>query len=77
MKPILQATFGLESEEYSSIKGKMGKLTHLRESKQPLEYPQCGSVFKRPPNRFTGQLMQEGGLQSVRIGAAEVYFCIQ
>ncbi|OAB41740.1 UDP-N-acetylmuramate dehydrogenase [Paenibacillus glacialis] len=69
---ILQARFGLESGEHSSIKEKMDELTFLRESKQPLEYPSCGSVFKRPPNRFAGQLIQESGLQGVRIGGAEV-----
>jgi len=69
---ILEARFGLQPGEYSSIKEKMDELTHLRESKQPLEYPSCGSVFKRPPNRFAGQLIQESGLQGVRIGGAEV-----
>lgn len=69
---ILQARFALKPGEHASIKEKMDELTHLRESKQPLEYPSCGSVFKRPPNRFAGQLIQESGLQGVRIGGAEV-----
>ncbi|WP_438350459.1 UDP-N-acetylmuramate dehydrogenase [Paenibacillus sp. FA6] len=69
---ILEARFALQSGDYTSIKEKMDELTHLRESKQPLEYPSCGSVFKRPPNRFAGQLIQESGLQGVRIGGAEV-----
>ncbi|MHA0858313.1 UDP-N-acetylmuramate dehydrogenase [Paenibacillus sp. CMAA1364] len=69
---ILEARFILQPGDYSVIKEKMDELTYLRESKQPLEYPSCGSVFKRPPNRFAGQLIQESGLQGVRIGGAEV-----
>ena len=30
----------------------MDDLTERRESKQPLEYPSCGSVFQRPPGHF-------------------------
>ncbi|WP_019422214.1 UDP-N-acetylmuramate dehydrogenase [Paenibacillus sp. OSY-SE] len=69
---VLEATFSLVSGEYDAVKAKMDELTHLRESKQPLEYPSCGSVFKRPPGRFAGQLIQESGLQGTRIGGAEV-----
>ncbi|MCM3340588.1 UDP-N-acetylmuramate dehydrogenase [Paenibacillus sp. MER TA 81-3] len=69
---VLEATFSLVPDEYDAVKAKMDELTHLRESKQPLEYPSCGSVFKRPPGRFAGQLIQESGLQGTRIGGAEV-----
>ena len=69
---IVEATFQLEKLDPIKIKEKMDHLTFLRESKQPLEYPSCGSVFKRPPHHFTGQLIQECGLQGTRIGGAEV-----
>ncbi|MFD1774642.1 UDP-N-acetylmuramate dehydrogenase [Paenibacillus rhizophilus] len=69
---ILEARFGLKPGTYEEIKAAMDKLTEMRESKQPLEYPSCGSVFKRPPGRFAGQLIQESGLQGTRIGGAEV-----
>ncbi|WP_184405357.1 UDP-N-acetylmuramate dehydrogenase [Geomicrobium halophilum] len=68
----LEAVFGLQPGKYSPIKAKMDELTYLRESKQPLEYPSCGSVFKRPPNHFAGKLIQDSGLQKTRIGGAEV-----
>ncbi|MGT2357096.1 hypothetical protein ACVPOS_07830 [Staphylococcus aureus] len=31
----------------TEIQAKMDDLTERRESKQPLEYPSCGSVFRK------------------------------
>ena len=50
----------------------MDDLTEHRESKQPLEYPSCGSVFQRPPGHFAGKLIQDSNLQGHRIGGVEV-----
>ena len=69
---VLEAEFGLISGEYDEIKAIMDDLTHRRESKQPLEYPTCGSVFKRPPGYFAGKLIQDSNLQGTQIGGAEV-----
>ena len=54
------------------IQAKMDDLTERRESKQPLEYPSCGSVFQRPPGHFAGKLIQDSDLQGHRIGGVEV-----
>jgi UDP-N-acetylmuramate dehydrogenase len=43
-----------------------------RVSKQPLEYPSAGSVFKRYPGRFTAQMIDEAGLKGYKIGGAQV-----
>lgn len=69
---VLEATFNLKSDAYSDIKAIMDDLTFKRESKQPLEYPTCGSVFKRPLGRFAGKLIQDSGLQGKQIGGAQV-----
>lgn len=69
---ILEAVFELKPGSYEEIKESMDTFTALRESKQPLEYPSCGSVFKRPTGYFAGKLIQDSGLQGTRIGGAEI-----
>ncbi|HLR60964.1 MAG TPA: UDP-N-acetylmuramate dehydrogenase [Lentibacillus sp.] len=69
---VLEARFSMEEGEYSDIKAVMDDLTFKRESKQPLEYPSCGSVFKRPPGYFAGKLIQDSELQGKQIGGAQV-----
>lgn len=69
---VLSAKFALSSGNYETINQEMERLTHLRELKQPLEYPSCGSVFKRPVGHFAGQLISEAGLKGYRIGGVEV-----
>ncbi|MBR7797763.1 MAG: UDP-N-acetylmuramate dehydrogenase [Bacillota bacterium] len=69
---VLEATFSLEKGKYAEIKAIMDDLTYKRESKQPLEYPSCGSVFKRPPGYFAGKLIQDSELQGKQIGGAQV-----
>ncbi|MFB5269742.1 UDP-N-acetylmuramate dehydrogenase [Paenibacillus enshidis] len=69
---ILEARFRLRRGDVREIKSKMDELTLARTSKQPLEYPSCGSVFKRPPGYFAGRLIQDCQLQGVRVGGAEV-----
>ena len=43
-----------------------------RRSKQPLEYPSAGSVFKRPEGYFAGALIEQCGLKGVSVGGAQV-----
>ncbi|WP_040912175.1 UDP-N-acetylmuramate dehydrogenase [Lentibacillus jeotgali] len=69
---VLEARFSMEMSEYDDIKAVMDDLTFKRESKQPLEYPSCGSVFKRPPGYFAGKLIQDSELQGKQIGGAQV-----
>ncbi|MBA2175686.1 UDP-N-acetylmuramate dehydrogenase [Halobacillus locisalis] len=69
---VVEATFHLTPGSHEEIKAVMDDLTYKRESKQPLEYPSCGSVFKRPPGYFAGKLIQDSDLQGKNIGGAEV-----
>lgn len=69
---VLEVVFQLKKGQSTDIKVRMEELTFLRESKQPLEYPSCGSVFKRPAGYFTGKLIQEAGLQGKIWGGAQI-----
>ena len=54
------------------IVAKVEDLNKQRSDKQPLEYPSCGSVFKRPEGYFAGKLIQDAGLQGLTVGGAQV-----
>lgn len=69
---VLEATFKLQQGDYKEIKDKMLDLTKKRFTNQPLEYPSCGSVFKRPVGYYAGKLIQDANLQGSKIGGAEV-----
>lgn len=69
---VVTATFELKPGRQNKIQARMDELNTLRAAKQPLEWPSCGSVFKRPTGYFTGKLIHEAGLQGHRIGGAEV-----
>lgn len=69
---ILSARFDLARGDQDQIKKRMDELTELRQLKQPLEYPSCGSVFKRPVGHFTGKLIQDAGLQGLKWGGAQI-----
>lgn len=69
---VLSATFELAKGNQQQIDEKIADLTFQRESKQPLEYPSAGSVFKRPPGYFAGKLIQDSELQGKGVGGAEV-----
>jgi UDP-N-acetylmuramate dehydrogenase len=50
----------------------MNDLAKRRRDKQPLEYPSCGSTFKRPVGDFAGRLIEEAGLSGLTKGGMQV-----
>lgn len=54
------------------INAKMADFSHRRISKQPLELPSAGSMFKRPVGYFAGTLIEQTGLKGYTVGGAQV-----
>lgn len=69
---ILSAEFSLTPGDPEAIAAKAKQNMESRRSKQPLEYPNAGSVFKRPEGAFPGALIEQAGLKGLRIGGAEI-----
>ena len=68
---VLEAVFALKRSAKNRILADMNYLNALRQYKQPLEYPSCGSVFKRPTGHYVGPMIIQAGLQGKQIGGAQ------
>lgn len=69
---VLEVEFLLKKGDQQEILNNFHDYTERRTSKQPLELPSCGSVFKRPEGHFAGQLIDEAGLRGYRYNDAMV-----
>ncbi len=69
---ITGVTFKFKTDDPELIKERMDDYMSRRRSKQPLDYPSAGSVFKRPDGYFAGGLIEECGLKGYSIGGAQV-----
>lgn len=69
---ILSVYFKLEHGNLEDITRVMNENTLARRTKQPLEYPNFGSVFKRPEGYFVGKLVDDSGLRGKTIGGVQV-----
>lgn len=69
---ILEAELELEEGNKDAIKEKVLELAKQRKEKQPLEYPNAGSTFKRGDGFITAKIIDECGLKGYSIGGAEV-----
>ncbi len=64
--------FQLIADDPKQIRARIVQGLRERRFRQPLHYPSAGSVFKNPPGRFAGQLIEETGLKGQRIGDAQI-----
>ena len=69
---VTAVTVSMPKGEVSEILAKMADFSQRRISKQPLELPSAGSMFKRPPGYFAGTLIDQTGLKGYTVGGAQV-----
>jgi UDP-N-acetylmuramate dehydrogenase len=69
---ITGCTFQLRTEETSQLQQFRLNQIAQRETKQPLDCPSCGSVFKRPEGFYVGKMVEELGLKGLRYGDAMI-----
>ncbi len=69
---VLGCTLKLEKDSAEAIRERINDYTQRRNSKQPIEKPSAGSVFKRPEGYFAGGLIEDAGLKGFSIGGAQV-----
>lgn len=69
---VLECTFELKKGNKEQIRERINDFTKRRVSKQPVEKPSAGSVFKRPEGYFAGALIEGEGLKGFSIGGAQV-----
>lgn len=69
---VTEVNLKLTPGSKEDITAKMADFSHRRISKQPLELPSAGSMFKRPVGYFAGTLIEQTGLKGYTVGGAQV-----
>ena len=69
---VIDTTIKGQKGSKVDIENKIKEYSISRKEKQPLEYPNAGSTFKRKEGFVTAKLIDECGLKGYSVGDAEI-----
>lgn len=69
---VIGATLGLREGDPGAIRVAMDEARSWRRRTQPLAEPNCGSVFRNPPNDHAARLIESAGLKGFGLGGVQV-----
>lgn len=69
---VVDATLRLRPGSAEQLKAEIGEIRAWRREHQPLNDPNCGSVFTNPPGDSAGRLVQEVGGKDLVVGGARI-----
>jgi len=67
---ITKVEFELRHGDRDRLRERMLDVRAKRAARQPQGFPNAGSIFKNPPGKFAGRLLESVGLKGHRIGNA-------
>jgi UDP-N-acetylmuramate dehydrogenase len=69
---VVSATLTLDTGDPGQVRTEIADIRRWRRTHQPLNEPNCGSVFTNPPGDSAGRLIDASGAKGLRIGNAQV-----
>jgi UDP-N-acetylmuramate dehydrogenase len=69
---VVSATLELAPGDRDRVRSEIDEIRSWRRTHQPLNQPNCGSVFTNPPGDSAGRLVEAAGCKGLTVGGASV-----